>query len=160
MTREESTEGTMLRLGVSQAPDAWFRFSLSLAVQCGDGSSEERVVFVDAADFEAELVACTAGVVRVDPDPDRRIIRRFSSGGTADVNLDGEADAADLLDMAWYYQRNIVFTNQQGQSWFYPNWSYRDLADINGPTPEKPDGLVDMLDVDLLVALIESDNEP
>lgn len=155
MEREELVEGTQLRLTMTQAPESWFRFTLPLKVHCLDGGAEEHRIFVDAAEFEAELVACPSQVVRVDPDPDRRLLRRFNSGGAADVNLNGEADAADLLDMAWYYGRDIVFTNQHGNSWFYPNWGYRDLADLNGSTPGKPDGLVDLLDVDLMVALIE-----
>ncbi|MFH1530026.1 MAG: M1 family aminopeptidase [Pseudomonadota bacterium] len=155
LVREERTEGTRLRLTVTQAVDSWFRFTLPLKVHCREGAAEEHRIFVDASDFEAEFVACPTQVVRVDPDPDRRLLRRFNTGGSADVNLDGEADAADLLDMAWYFGHDIVFTNQNGNSWFYPNWGYRDLADLNGSTPEKPDGLVDMLDVDLLVALIE-----
>lgn len=158
--REEREEGTLLSLHVDQDPDAWFRFTLPLRLHCADGSAEDHAVFVDAPDFEAALTACPSQVVRTDPDPERRLMRRLSSGGTADVNLDGVADAADLLDMAWYYERNIVFTNQHGNSWFYPNWGYRDLADINGPTPEKADGRVDLLDVDLLVAIIELAGAP
>jgi len=157
--REERDDGTLLRLGVDQDPEAWFRFTLPLRIHCVDGSAEDHRVFVDAPEFEVDVTACPSQVVRVDPDPDRRLMRRLSSGGTADVNLDGEADAADLLDMVWYYERNIVFTNQHGNSWFYPNWGYRDLADINGPTPEKADGRVDLLDVDLLVAIIELASE-
>jgi hypothetical protein len=153
--REEREDGTLLTLRVVQDAEAWFYFTLPLRVHCVDGTAEDHAVFVDAQEFEAAVTACPSQVVRTDPDPDRRLMRRFSSGGGADVNLDGEADAADLLDMAWYYERNIVFTNQHGNSWFYPNWGYRDLADINGPTPEKADGRVDLLDVDLLVALIE-----
>ena len=160
MDREETPDGTLLTLKVTQNQEASFRFTLPLRTHCGDGGAELHQVHVDTWDFEAAFLACPSRVVRVDPDPDRRVLRRFGSGGTADVNLDGEADAADLLDMAWYYQRNIIFTNQEGHSWFYPNWGYRDLADLSGPTPEKPDGRVDMTDVDLLAALIESGAGP
>ena len=155
MGREETPDGTTLHLSVTQDPESWFRFTLPLTLHCTDGSAELREVSVDGPSVEAEVQGCPSQVSRVDPDPERRLLRKLNTGGSADVNLDGVADAADLLDMAWYHGRNILFTNQQGNSWFYPNWGYRDLADINGATPQKPDGLVDMLDVDLLVALIE-----
>ncbi|MBM4371442.1 MAG: hypothetical protein FJ098_07290, partial [Deltaproteobacteria bacterium] len=151
----QATEGGLL-LHVDQDPASFFRFTLPLRARCADGETEWVQAPVDAASVSVTLTACGGAVRGLDPDPERRLLRRFSTGMSPDINLDGSSDAADLLDMAWYYGRDIVFDGRDGGSWFWPNGSYRDLADLTGPTPEKPDGRVDMTDVELLVALLEA----
>jgi len=90
-------------------------------------------------------------VLRVDPDQERNLLQRTWAGAAGDLNLSGEADGSDLIDMAIRHDRNIVFQwggggrGGGGGGYFYPNAGYLTRYDLNS------DGKIDSSDVELLM---------
>lgn len=82
-------------------------------------------------------------IKRTRVDPDKAIIQLHSVGQAADVNLDGESDGIDLLDMAIRVGRDIVVPWGGGS--FYANPGYERSMDLNS------DGKIDESDVELML---------
>jgi hypothetical protein len=70
------------------------------------------------------------------------------------VDLSGQVDGADLVEMSFAYQNNIVAQSNWGQ-YFFPNPRYVEVADLVGEEGAGDvDGKVDGKDADWLVQSI------
>ncbi len=70
------------------------------------------------------------------------MMQKNRSKEEGDLNLSGDIDGSDLLDMSLMMHRNIVFGWGGGQ-YFYPNGSYQPRFDLN------TDGIIDESDLEL-----------
>lgn len=133
-----------------------YRFELPIRIELAGGlPAQDRVMSVVAVADEAQYAefVVPGPVLRVKPDLERKLLRKFVIGTPGDVNLSGLVDGADFVDMAYRQGRGIVRSwGGGGQEYFVPDPSWNELYDINADKDgnAEPDGSIDSLDLKAL----------
>jgi hypothetical protein len=131
--REAGKTTVRLRL-VQDLAAKYFRFTLPVRIDMVDGSTQDTTLEVipdSAGTFVGDIVVPAGDPVRIRVDPLRQVLRYFAVGTPGDVNLSGQVDGADLVDQALRSGRGVRVTNGNGQSFFYPDYGFNELSDLN-----------------------------
>ncbi len=130
-----------------------FEFNLPVRVELLDGTREDFVVRVDDWSKTFVLEVAPAAVRRIFLDPRRQLARIWRPAGPhGDIDLSGVVDGADLLEMSFAYQANLVVASDWGE-FFYANPSYNELADVaTNDEPGHLDGRINQADLDVLLS--------
>ena len=148
----ENESDWYLKVTVTQAGANPVKMRLPLSVTYDkDKRTEDLEPIAIEGESTTKVYRIEGPVFRVSPDKKRAFIQRTRSTMNGDVNLSGDVDGSDLVDMAVLYQRNIVVSTNNGD-FFWPNGSYLPRFDLNS------DGKIDESDIELLMNAYERPN--
>jgi len=144
------TDGSwMVQITARQTEEQFFDIDIPIVVTLqGDHRHQEVGPLKVSGEETVQSFRVDGPVLRVDPDRERNLLQRTWAGTAGDLNLSGEADGSDLIDMAIRHDRNIVFQwggGNGGGQYFYPNSTYLSRYDLNA------DGKIDSSDVELFL---------
>ena len=143
--RGENDTDWYLRVTVKQEGENPFKMNLPISITYDKDRRTEKLEPIPIeGESTTEIYRIEGPVFRVSPDTKRAFLQRTQSGLAGDVNLSGQVDGSDLVDMAVLYQRNIVVSTNNGE-FFWPNGSYLPRFDLNS------DGKIDESDIELLM---------
>lgn len=135
-----------ITLRISQTAGRSFRLTLPVFWRAADGELREEHILVD--DDTVEYVIESEGpALTVSPDPSHRVLQITRSSDANDVNLTGDVDAFDLLDLAARYGTAIV-ADWNGNEYFWPDPRYESRFDVDG------DGRIDAADRDAVLGTL------
>jgi hypothetical protein len=144
----------VIRVSQLPGPSGQGPFKLTLPVyvdQAGEAGQTVNIQ-VDGWVTEQELPADPARVRRILLDPFRQILRIWRPALPGDIDLNGVVDGADIVEMSFAYQTNIVLAGDWGGDYFVPNYSYNELADVRDKNGDPGlDGRVTQTDLDVLL---------
>lgn len=146
-TAQQADGKWTVRLRVDQPEGAPKRFRLPLWVDLPGAQSEtfEVDVIPDGGQTSAIVeVTVPQRPLRVRPDAQRVMLRRWATATPGDSNLSGLVDGADLVDMAFRHGRAVSAKGKNGQTYFIPDLGWNELYDL------QPSLRIDDEDVDVL----------
>jgi hypothetical protein len=143
-------DSTACRLTVKQ--EAPFTFNLPVYLDRTDGPGEFVTLRVDEQEKAFDLPAPPGTLRRVLVDPHRRLTRLWYALLPGDIDLSGAVDGADLVEMSFAYQVNLLAAADWGE-FFFANPYYNELADVARDDGEGMiDGRVNEADLDVMLA--------
>ncbi len=156
VTADCHTTSDVCRIRIEQIPgpsgQGAFKLTLPVYVDQAGQPGQTLNIQVDGWTTDVELPVDPAKVRRILLDPYRQIIRIWRPGLPGDVDLNGVVDGADIVEMSFAYQTNIVLAGDWGGDYFVPNYSYNELADVRDKNGEPGlDGRVTQTDLDVLL---------
>ncbi|MBM4354821.1 MAG: hypothetical protein FJ109_13710 [Deltaproteobacteria bacterium] len=151
-----SSTSPSCRVRISQitGPTGQDSFKLSLPVYVDQAGlpGQNLTIQVDGWVTEVELPVDPARVRRILLDPYRQILRIWRPQLQGDIDLNGVVDGADIVEMSFAFQTNIVLAGDWGGDYFVPNYSYNELADVRQKNGDPGlDGRVTQTDLDALL---------
>ena len=129
-----------------------FEMPLRLAVETESGVFVQELALTDSALPQSFVVTLDRPLrsLRVLPTP--IYLKTFESALAGDIDLNGEVDGADLVELAIHYRRALTVTHQN-QRIVTPDADWLFTADCNGDT------VVDEKDLAVLRAAYGQRNE-
>jgi hypothetical protein len=135
-----------IEVSVEQTGEQQFQMTMPLRLDLDTPEQTQviRDLHIDGPAVATRIQA-PAPLRRLAPDPARALLQRTYSAVPGDVNLSGEVDGFDLIDLAIAYRRDIVQT-WNGEDYFWPNPGYIPRFDLS------TDGHIDEADLTLLLS--------
>ena len=129
----------------------YFSFNLPVQVELRDGPTYRGDIRIEGGDTLLELPVEPANVQRIWVDSARRLARIWLPGLAGDIDLNGVVDGADLVEMSFAYQSNIIVLSDWGEH-FFANPYYNELADVvTNDGDFTLDGRINEGDLDILL---------
>lgn len=144
--RQEQVSGDSWRIHVrfSQPETPTFQVTLPVYWRTSDGVLHEEDVWLDG-DVVEHVIESPMPAVTVAPDPYHRLLQVTTSSSAADVNVTGDVDAFDLLDLSVRYGTGII-REWNGHEYLMPDARYEVRYDVDR------NGRIERADRDAVVA--------
>jgi len=117
-----------------------------------DGELHQEQVLVDSESVEY-VIEAGGPAVTVSPDPSHRVLQIVRPVDPNDVNVTGDVDAFDLLDLSARFGTAIV-ADWNGSQYFWPDPRYESRFDVDG------DGKIDASDRDSILGQLTWSSVP
>lgn len=146
------TDEWKIHLRFVQADAPIFRFTLPLYWRTADGELHEEIVHLDS-DVVEHVIESDQPALGIYPDPVHRVLQVTVSTEDEDVNVTGDVDGFDLLDLSSRFGTGII-REWNGDEYLMPDPRYEVRYDIDR------DGRINENDLDLLDAALTWSTAP